>query len=282
MPLLAAVLALLMLTAACGGDDDETVADDSSTTTTTTTTPPASGGADGDTETGSSDGGDDAEDGSADSDDDAGSDDAGSDDAEDGSADGGDGDGEDEGPGPTTTTTYELADQAFTEDSAVSTVGLDEITFGMTPDEAAAAARTTWEGLPDPPYPDCVAITPSNGPTGVTFYVIRNTVERVDITNPDIRTRSDYGVGTTLEELRAGLGDSLKETSDGEDGVTATFVPTDESDAAFRIVFEVELGEVVSFRSGRALYIEFAPGECDEYDPPPLPDPEEEEEEPEE
>lgn len=266
-----------LLVGACGGGDDDTSAGGDDTTepsdgdtatddaTTTTTTPPAAGDDAGGDDTAGSDGsagGDDETDGGGDS------------------TEGGD-DETDGDPGPTTTTTYELADEAFTEDSAVSTVGLDEIIFGMTPDEAAVAAATTWDGLPDPPFPACVPITPSNGPSGVTFYLVRNTVERVDITNTDIRTRSGYGVGTTLNELESGLGDALETVSDGGDGVTATFVPSDETDAEFRIVFELELGEVVSFRSGRALYIDFAPDECATLDPPALPR-EEQEEDPEE
>ncbi|MEQ8716541.1 MAG: hypothetical protein RIE08_02940 [Acidimicrobiales bacterium] len=281
LALLAVIATVSVLAAGCGGGDDDTSAagDDTADatdgdtatgdSTTTTTTPPVAGGDDTADDGASTDG-----DGST------GDGDDGTDDAS-GSTDDGDDAGDDDGtdPGPTTTTTYELADEAFTEDSAVSTVGLDEIIFGMTPDEAAVAAATTWDGLPDPPFPPCVPVTPSQGPDGVTFYVIRNTIERVDITNPDIRTRSGYGVGTTLDELESGLGSALETVSDGEDGVTATFVPTDETDADFRIVFEVELGEVVSFRSGRDLYIDFAPDECATLDPPALPREEQEEQE---
>jgi hypothetical protein len=272
--LVAIIATVSLLAAGCGGDDDTSAVGDDTTdvdtatgdSTTTTTTPPVAGGDD----TADDDGDDSADEGG----DSTGSGDDSTDDAGD-SAEGGDDEAD---PGPTTTTTYELADEAFTEDSAVSTVGLDEIIFGMTPDEAAVAAATTWDGLPDPPFPACVPITPSNGPSGVTFYLIRNTVERVDITNPDIRTRSGYGVGTTLSELEAGLGDSLETTTDAQGGVTATFVPADEADAAFRIVFALDQGEVVSFRSGRALYIDFAPDECDTLDPPALPQEEEPEE----
>jgi len=157
---------------------------------------------------------------------------------------------------PATTTTYELAEVAFNSRSRVTTVGIDEVYFGTWFQDAAAAARTEWVGIPEGTIPECLVVTPINGPEGIDVWLWQGYVERIDLTNPDIRTRSGYGVGTTLETLMENLGEQL-EVEENEDGSkTATFVPVDASDAVFRIVFELDFNdEVTSYRSGRASLI---------------------------
>lgn len=162
-----------------------------------------------------------------------------------------------------TTTTYELADAAFTGRSRVTTVGIDEIYFGTWFQDAAAAARTEWVGIPEGVIPECLVVTPSNGPEGVRVWLWRGFVERVDLTNPDIRTRSGYGVGTELETLLEALGDRLEITEHEDGSKTAVFVPADEGDSAFRLVFELDFDDqVVSYRSGRASLIDKTEDTC--------------------
>ena len=162
-----------------------------------------------------------------------------------------------------TTTTYELAEAAFTNRSKVTTVGIDDVSFGDWHQDAAAEARTTWVGLEEGSLPNCVVVTPSNGPEGVELWLLQGYVERVDLTNPGIRTRSGYGVGTELTTLMDALGDKL-EIEEHEDGSkTATFVPVDESDAVYRIVFEIGFDDTVtSYRSGRATLINDTKDTC--------------------
>lgn len=155
-----------------------------------------------------------------------------------------------EATAPTPTVTVILSDAAFTNSSKVTTVGLDEVFFGMSPDQAAAAASTSWNGVPDGSWPNCFVVTPSNGPDGVSFWIWNRTVERVNISNAGIRTRSGYGVGTKLIELQNALGSQL-EITDFDDGLqVAEFTPSDPTDQS-RIVFEAQNGEVFRFRSGR-------------------------------
>lgn len=162
-----------------------------------------------------------------------------------------------------TATTYELADAAFTSRSKVTTVGIDEIYFGTWFQDAAAAARTEWVGIPEGVIPECLVVTPSNGPEGVRVWLWRGFVERVDLTNPDIRTRSGYGVGTKLETLLDALGDNLEITEHEDGSKTAVFVPADEGDNAFRLVFEMDFDDqVVSYRSGRASLIDQTEDTC--------------------
>jgi len=156
----------------------------------------------------------------------------------------------------------ELADTAFTNSSKVTTVGLDEVFFGMQPDAAADAASTTWTGMPEGTWPDCFAIRPSTGPDGVTFFVVNRTIERVNVSHPSIRTPSGLGVGTQLSELQAALGTNLELEDFGDGTQIARFVPSDPSDAAFRIVFELRDGEVYRYRSGRVGAIEIPYESC--------------------
>jgi len=157
----------------------------------------------------------------------------------------------------------ELADTAFTNSSKVTTVGLDEVFFGMQPDAAAVAASTTWTGIPETgTWPGCFAIRPSNGPDGVTFFVVNRTIERVNVSHPSIRTPSGLGVGTQLSELQAALGSNLELEEFGDGTQIARFVPSDEADAAFRIVFELRDDEVYRYRSGRIGAIEIPYESC--------------------
>lgn len=161
-------------------------------------------------------------------------------------------------------TTYELGEAAFDSRSRVTTVGIGDIYFGSWFRDAEAAARTEWVGIPEGTIPECLVVTPVNGPEGVEVWLWRGYVERVDISNSDIRTRSGYGVGTSLDSLKEALGSRLRETVNDDGTTTAEFVPEDPGDAVFRIVFEVSSeGNVTSYRSGRATLINTTEEECD-------------------
>ena len=86
------------------------------------------------------------------------------------------------------------------------------------------------------------------------FLVAFGRVAAVHVTNPEVRTRSGLGVGSTQDELVARLSAQLEtRPSPYLPGVTETlFVPTDENDANQRIVFDVDSsGKTVGFRSGQ-------------------------------
>jgi len=162
-----------------------------------------------------------------------------------------------EAPTPSTV----LLTTAFTNSSQVTTVGIDEVFFGMTPGEAAEAASTEWVEIPSG-NGQCYRVTPANGPDRVTLWVVDGFMERLDIEHPDIRTRSKLGVGNTLAELRSQLGDRLTVETSGSGGQIATFTPSDEGDAQFRLVFELEDDAVVRYRSGRVGIIDRAEASC--------------------
>jgi len=136
-------------------------------------------------------------------------------------------------PIATPTVTVQLADTAFTNDSKVSTAGIDEIIFGT---DAEAAAR-------------------------IDFWVWAKLIERIDITNPALRTRSGYGVGTQLAQLQEELGELITVADLGDGRRQATFTPSDEFDQ-YRLVFIIEDGRVTRFTAGRSGIVDLAEEQC--------------------
>ncbi len=152
---------------------------------------------------------------------------------------------------PTTVPPSDIGPPTIDESATVSTVGIGAVTFGMTSDEAEAAAGSYLSRL-DAAQPDtCFEVSPTDGPDGLFFTIEDGTVERLDVTEAGVTTRSGAGVGSTMDDLQ-GLFDDRLRVAEGDDGAaTATFVPTDPEDANYRIIFEVEDGTVVRYQSGR-------------------------------
>lgn len=147
-------------------------------------------------------------------------------------------------------TTTSLGPPALDESSTVSTVGLDEVTFGMSLAGAQAAAGTVF--IPEGPAARCTVYVPEQAPGGIRFTIFDGAVERVDIIEGPIRTRSGIGVGSPVADVYARYGAQAQSAPrDDGSGEDIVFVPQDESDAAFRVIFETDGAVVTSFRSGR-------------------------------
>lgn len=149
----------------------------------------------------------------------------------------------------TTEPTFEGAPE-FDSSSSVSTVGIDALTFGMTLARAESAVNGTFVPIAATNN-ECFVVRPGGGPNGVLLTVTEGTVERVDITTPDITTRSGAGVGMTEEGLASLFGDSLTTEVSNTGGNRVIFTPSDPADAEFRVIFETDGTTVTSFRSGR-------------------------------
>ncbi len=163
-------------------------------------------------------------------------------------------DPEDASAGSTTSTfEVDLDEPAFNANSPVSTVGIGDVFFGMTPPAAAREAQTEWVGRPRSGR-DCYLIRPINGPEDVTLWVYKGHIEGVSVESSNIRTSSGLGVGTTQEQLLEALGRKLALGGHPteESWTQAVFTPEDEKDAAFRVVFDLdENDEVVRYWAGR-------------------------------
>lgn len=151
-------------------------------------------------------------------------------------------------------------DPAFSSTDKLSTVGLGSVYFGMTPDEAADAVTTLWTGGPGDGTPRCYLLAPANGPSGLVLTVYNSSIERMDITNPSITTRSGASVGSTEAQLHELFDPQLVVTpyEDGS-GNSIQFVPVDEADVDYRVIFETDGTSVTSMRAGRLPAV--APGE---------------------
>lgn len=160
------------------------------------------------------------------------------------------------------TTTGDFGTPTLGDASTISTVGLDEVHFGMTLDEAqeAAGSELVTDGTREP---SCFLASPAAGVAGVTFLFSDGTVERVDISAPPVATRSGAKVGSTEAQVKELYGDQIEVQPrlDGQPGNALVFVPRDEADKDFRLVFTTDGTTVVSYRAGRVPQV-LAPTGC--------------------
>ena len=133
--------------------------------------------------------------------------------------------------------------------STVSTVGLDEVHFGMTVTQAQEAAGTVL--VPAGPTGACYHVVPFDAPEGVVFLVHEGTVERVEINSGPITTRSGVGVGSPESMVTDLFGDRIEREVRVDGTVDLVFVPRDPGDQNYRVVFNVSEGAVRAFKSGR-------------------------------
>ena len=139
--------------------------------------------------------------------------------------------------------------------SSVSTVGIDRIMFGMTLDAAQVAAGTLF--IPVTPLGECFLAAPADAPPGITFWIVAGIVERVDIDNPAITTRSGAGIGYTEDRIREMFGERIHTTllPDGSGNLLA-YVPKDVAQATQRVMFLTDGVQVTRFWGGRLPWVE--------------------------
>jgi hypothetical protein len=149
-----------------------------------------------------------------------------------------------------TTTTTSLGPPTLGERSTISTVGLDRVTFGMRLADAEAAAGTPF--VAEGPVGRCTTYVPEEAPAGLRFTVVDGAVERIDVTDGPVTTRSGVGVGAPVQLVRDRYADRVESfpRADGS-GEDLVFVPRDEADAAFRVIFETDGTTVTRYRAGR-------------------------------
>lgn len=156
----------------------------------------------------------------------------------------------------TTTTTLAAAVTLPRSEPFVTTVGIGSIKIGMTVEAAEEAAGFSLDGEVDPDVsPTCYIVSPppdEAGYEGVNFMVEDGEIVRVDVGGASAATtRSGAGLGITEAELRAmypGQLEPIEVLAGGGSGLQ--FVPVDQRDANYRVVFVFEAGVVTAFRSG--------------------------------
>ena len=138
--------------------------------------------------------------------------------------------------------------------SSLTTVGLDTVHFGMTAAVAQRAAGSSF--TPVTPRGECFLVTPDEAPEGITFWIVEGTVERVDIDTVEIGTRSGGRIGRTEDWIRHAWPDHIQASPlpDGSGNLLA-FVPRDESDQEFRIMFQTDGEKVIRMWAGRLPWV---------------------------
>lgn len=135
----------------------------------------------------------------------------------------------------------------------VTTGGLGPVRIGMNPQEAniAAGYGLALEFIDD----SCYYLLTEPVLDDVGFMVHNGTIARVDIfPGSDITTRSGAKIGMTEADIIGLFGDKIQTRAHPyvTGGKYLEFVPVDEVDKNFRVIFETnENGIVTSYRAGR-------------------------------
>lgn len=162
----------------------------------------------------------------------------------------------------TTTTSGAVIDANIDEGSKVTTLGLGPVRVGMTPEEASAAAGfplTVDNPLDDP---SCYYLLADPVLPGVGFMVTEGRVARVDVWDGPVTTRSGAGIGMTEDEIKALFpGQIEEEPHQYSDGKYLIFVPVDEADKDYRVIWETDVsGVVTQYRAGVLPEVSFVEG----------------------
>ena len=135
------------------------------------------------------------------------------------------------------------------ENSTVSTVGLDEVTFGLTVQRAQQEAGTQM--IPMTAVDSCYHVVPYDAPEGIIFLVYEGSIERVDIVSGPITTRSGVGIGTHEDTIMNLFGDSIERRTLLDGTTDLIFVPSDAADSNYRVIFNMEDELVKTYKSGK-------------------------------
>ena len=129
----------------------------------------------------------------------------------------------------------------------------------MTIEKAQRAAGTRFNLVT--PRGECFLATPDDAPSGITFWIVESTVERVDIDSPVITTLSGAGLGDSETRIFELFGERIqtRPLTDGSGNLLA-YVPTDASDRQFRVMFQTDGERVVRLWSGRLPWVEWMAG----------------------
>ncbi len=127
---------------------------------------------------------------------------------------------------------------------------IGSVQLGMTVDDVVQA---TGVGLTSDGLAGCELAGLAGDPSSPVFTLRDQRVTVIQVFTGGNQTPSAVGVGSTEDEIVATYGERL-ETQPSADGdpnkKMLVFVPTDEFDKQYRLVFEVEGGVVTSIRTG--------------------------------
>ncbi|MDZ8241719.1 MAG: hypothetical protein RMZ69_32060 [Nostoc sp. ChiQUE01a] len=154
-----------------------------------------------------------------------------------------------------------IAQTKLTNQSKLFTNGIGQVRVGMTVSQASKAAGTRLVG--DPPNKYCYYVKPEWGPKNVGFMVTEGRISRVDVwRDSKITTLKGAKIGDTEARIKSLYPGQIKVTPHNyvQGGHYLTFIPKDQSDQNYRVVFETDGKRVTEFRSGKLPEVEFVEG----------------------
>jgi hypothetical protein len=135
----------------------------------------------------------------------------------------------------------------------------------MTLQEASAALgeRLEVDTINSEGGADCAYIRPRAAPSGISFMVVRDTIERVDVFKGSVQTASGARIGSTEDRIKmlyVGEITVQDHPYTGPEGHYLIYVPRDAADTAFRVIFETDGQVVTMYRAGRRPAVEYIEG----------------------
>ncbi|MDZ8025566.1 MAG: hypothetical protein RMX35_18795 [Nostoc sp. DcaGUA01] len=154
-----------------------------------------------------------------------------------------------------------IAQTKLTNQSKLFTNGIGQVRVGMTVSQASKAAGTRLVG--DPPNKYCYYVKPEWDPKNVGFMVTEGRISRVDVwRDGKITTLKGAKIGDTEARIKSLYPGQIKVTPHNyvQGGHYLTFVPKDQSDQNYRVVFETDGKRVTQIRSGKLPEVEYVEG----------------------
>lgn len=157
-----------------------------------------------------------------------------------------------------------VAQEKLTDQSLVYINGIGSVQVGMSITEASQAAGTPLvkdSSRIDKVY-NCFFVKPQNEPNGINFMVTNNRISRVDVfQNRSITTIKGAKIGDTEEQIKALYPGLIQVTPHAYNRTGyyhyLTFVPQDQADRNYRLVFETDGNRVTNFRAGKLPEVEW-------------------------
>jgi len=155
----------------------------------------------------------------------------------------------------------------LTEQSKLAINGIGPIRVGMTVNEASQSAGVKLVFvMNEPDAYSCSYFKPQGELKDIAFMVTKGRIARIDIGDKRITTIRGAKIGDTLDRIISLYPGQIQIT---KTPLTArpegnpknlTFVPKDDADKNYRIIFQTALNQVIRFRSGKLPEVEFIEG----------------------
>jgi len=156
------------------------------------------------------------------------------------------------------------AQAKLTEQSKVVLNGIGAIRVGMTVNQAAQTGGTKLVQIGSGGEENgCLYFQPQREPKGVSFMVINGKIARIDIKETQrITTVKGAKIGDTETRIKSLYPRQIQVSPHKyvQNGHYLTFVPKDNADKNYRLLFETDGTRVTRYRSGKLPEVEYVEG----------------------